>query len=288
MNLLLLSLLLLFICAHFNCVIFFSCTIRYQTCTLLFDDHERTFNRLRARGVPTTPNSPEEIKLAFARPDIFECYGKTDHTDSREIFFDHVHVGMDFSYCIFSSKKIMQHIEKTPIGDRHYLIDATFKVVPFGCFTQLLIIHVGKYDTVHPFIYILMSNKSQRAYTHAFQYIDTSIFPLHCADFTTDYELAIRQSLRQCFPSSKLVACWFHYVQALRRKASKLSTLFSRIRSNSEVENLYYQFQALALLPADIIIETFEKLKAKAISLDSEAFIPFIEYFDRQWMRKVC
>lgn len=127
-------------------------THRHQQCTLLYEDHERCLQKTRKLGVPKAPSNVDEIREAMKRSEIFDTYCRTFHTDVRDLFLDHLYDGKDFSYCIFSSKKIMQLIEeKIDVKDRHYFIDGTFKVVPYGCFTQLLVIHVGKFDTVHPY-----------------------------------------------------------------------------------------------------------------------------------------
>lgn len=105
-----------------------NCFFRNQKCTLIYEDHIRAFQKARNVGVPKAPSTPAEIRDQFNRPEVYNVYGKTDHEDTREIFFDYLYEGKDFSYCIFSSKKIIDMIRKIQIVDRHYLIDATFKV----------------------------------------------------------------------------------------------------------------------------------------------------------------
>lgn len=256
---------------------------------MIYEDHERSFQRLRNLGVPKAPKNIEDIRKAFSDARIYDFYCKTDHEDHREIFFDHLHQSTDFSYCVFSSKKIIEFIRcKSEIGERNYLIDATFKVVPIGTFKQLLVIHYMKFDTVHPFVYILMSNKSQIAYAHVFKYIDTNIFSLRCSSFTTDYETGLKNALRSLFPNSRLVSCWFHFTQAIRRRATKSkSPLGPLIGSNEAVTKLYYKFQALALLHKNKILATFEELKEEALALNETAFTSFLKYYEDQWIKKV-
>lgn len=95
---------------------------RYQNhCKLIFEEHDRSLQRLRNKGVPKAPKTIEDIRNAFKHPQIYDFYCKTDHTDNREIFFDHLHESKDFAYCIFSSKKIINLIQsKTQIKERHY------------------------------------------------------------------------------------------------------------------------------------------------------------------------
>lgn len=171
--------------------------------------------------------------------------------------------------------------EKIPVNKRHYLIDGTFKIVPYGCFKQLLVIHLGKFDTVHPFIYVLMSNKTQIAYSHVFKYIHNNIFKLDCASFTTDYELAMKNAIRSLFPKTRLVSCWFHFVQAVRKHMSQMKSLFDLIRKCERARKIYYKLQSIALLRPDLIENAFYAIKAEALSFN-KAFEPFIEYFERQ------
>lgn len=51
---------------------------------------------------------------------------------------------------------------------------------------------------------------------------------------------------------------------------------------------LYHKFLALPLLPAESILEMFQKLKLDVSALDSsEIFQPFIDYFEQKWMNPV-
>lgn len=260
---------------------------RHQLCKLIWSENARCLQAIRNLGVPKAPKTVKEIRDAMNRPEVFETYGKTHYIDGNEVFLDHLYEGKDFSYCIFSSKKIIQEIEKTvDVKDREYFIDGTFQVVPFGCFSQLLIIHIGRFETVHPFIYVLMSKRTQLAYTRIFRYIDEHICSLLCARFYTDYEAAMKSALHSCFPDSRLVSCWFHFVQAIRRKVSKIPDLFHLVRTDEKAKMLYYKFQALALLRPDLIDDAFKDLSSAAIKYNS-SFEPFVEYFNRQWIKKV-
>lgn len=284
-------LLLLFCCLGFyNPTIFFSLIycLRNQQCTLLFEEHERQFQRLKKSGVPPAPRTIDDVLTAFERPDIFDAYAYSKHTDGREKFLDYIHKGPDFNYMIFSSKRIMalinEHIEPS---QRKYLIDGTFYISPYGSFKQVLMIHLQKFDTVHPFIYVLMDVRTAAAYTHIFQYIHNNIFDLTCKSFTTDFEKAMRNALRCCFPNAELIACWFHQKQAVRRKATKFPVFFHTIRTNERAAHLYQKFQAIALLSPAMITPAFNKLKDVALQEYADKFRPFVDYYERQWIKNV-
>lgn len=279
-------------CACVNAILsdFFSLFFfhSYQQCTLLFEEHERQFQRIRNLGVPPAPKTIDDIVKQFDRPDILDVFGKSKHEDGREMFLDYIHKGSHFNYMIFSSKRIIKYIKiNILVKDRKYHIDGTFYIVPYGCFKQYLMFHLEKFDTVHPFIYVLMDVRTAEAYTHVFKYINENIFNLECASFTSDYERALRNALRHVIPMAILIPCWFHHKQAVRKKASQLPIFFHLIRTDESAAHLYQKFQALALLPPDMIIDAFNALKEVAISTYGHKFKPFVDYFERQWIESV-
>ncbi|KAL7724939.1 hypothetical protein ACLKA6_002303 [Drosophila palustris] len=81
-------------------------------------------------------------------------------------------------------------------------MDATFKICPLGQFYQLLIIYVAFCDQAIPFIYVIMSRKSEKGYVHLFQTLK-EIFPLNGNSVMTDFETAMRNAIRNVYPNLK-------------------------------------------------------------------------------------
>lgn len=101
----------------------------------------RTLQRIKKGVLPKNPNSVREIEDAFRDPEILKTFGYAHGSDDK--FFDAAIETNDFSYCVFSSKKIINLINtRRAPNKRHILLDATFKTVPFGPFKQLLIFYV--------------------------------------------------------------------------------------------------------------------------------------------------
>lgn len=84
----------------------------------------------------------EAINTAFECKEILSSFGFTaDDVDPRK-FFDGAVRCEGHSFCVFSSKGICDaYAENVPVGERHILMDATFKIVPIGEFQQLLILY---------------------------------------------------------------------------------------------------------------------------------------------------
>lgn len=108
---------------------------------LPFTKYERTLQLIRDKTIPKNPTNCGEIFNAFQDETILNTLGRSKHVD-KSIFFDGVVEKNTHSFCVFSSKfaisLIQSHIEP---ARRHFMVDATFKVVPVGPFYQLLILY---------------------------------------------------------------------------------------------------------------------------------------------------
>lgn len=80
-----------------------------------------------------------------------------------------------------------------------------------------------------------MSRKTEAAYKAVFKFINAKVMPLdNASSFTTDYERAMRNALRKLYPTAALFACYFHYCQALKRRASQTAGFVKFIQSNEK------------------------------------------------------
>lgn len=107
-----------------------------------FHSVARGLNMRKNKTLPDNPKNCKDIQNAFGKEDIMSTIGSSIQ-DENIPFYDGSYECEDFGYCIFSSKGIIglidTHIEQT---DREFLLDATFKICPFGNFYQLLIIYI--------------------------------------------------------------------------------------------------------------------------------------------------
>lgn len=125
------------------------------------------------------------------------------------------------------------------------------------------------------------------AYKHVFKFIEENIVSLICASFTTDYELAMRNALKQMYPHVKRFACYFHFTQAVKKRAYQTTGLVVLIFSNEKAKSVYYRLQCLPLLSPEHIKPMFIELKDEAMRINKQVFKPFIKYFQNQWIEKI-
>lgn len=140
---------------------------------------------------------------------------------------------------------------------------------------------------ITPFIFALMTRKTQECYQHLFSYVDTSICSLSGASFITDYEVALRNALRTVQPDMQYFGCWFHFTQACKKNAKKISGFEVLLKTNNQLYTLFQKFLHLPLLPASKIIEHFNLLSLEVALYDTEHFEPFLKYFKQQWLTNV-
>lgn len=131
-----------------------------------------------------------------------------------------------------------------------------------------------------------MTNKSEASYRHVFLYINEHVFDMTCNSFMTDYELAMRNALRFVYPNAQFFACWFHFCQASRKKASMLRIL-PEISGEQQLRRMYYKFLCIPLLPSDKILEGFRLLSLEARAVNAVLFADFLTYFENQWLTRV-
>lgn len=120
-----------------------------------------------------------------------------------------------------------------------------------------------------------------------FEYFEENVISLQCASFTTDYEKAMRKALQQLYPAANKFACYFHYCQAVKKRAYKTNGLSRLISSNADARLVYYRIMCLPLLPHTYIKDMFFELKNEAYTINKNIFRPFIWYCDKQWLQNV-
>lgn len=115
---------------------------------------KRNLQKIASSQLPTSPKTSEEINLAFQSENVMQHYGMTLHNESyadgltSTPFFKYAHSSKDSQYCVFASDNIINGIKKIPVHRRRLLMDATFKVCPYGVFSQFLIIYIEHLEEV--------------------------------------------------------------------------------------------------------------------------------------------
>lgn len=153
-------------------------------------------------------------------------------------------------------------------------MDGTFSITP-APFYQVYVVLAELHDAVHPFLYVLLSNKTQKTYTRMFSMIkdlDDNIQPevINC-----DFEIAAINSIRECFPGAQIAGCYFHLMQNLRKHVMTAG-LAHLYQTDTEFAMFAKMIGALAYVPVDDLEMAFEALfDAAPTELE-----PVLNYFE--------
>lgn len=132
-------------------------TNRNPDVSLDYFKYERTLQLIRSASFPKNPITCDEIAAAFQEDNIMNAIGRSQNT-AKETFYNGVVQTENYSFCVFSSKKIMNIIDQNiEVNRRNYLLDATFKVVPVGPFNQFLIFYINYIEKVRKFNIIMFN-----------------------------------------------------------------------------------------------------------------------------------
>lgn len=112
--------------------------------SLVFSKMQRHLRRIKCEKMPRVPQSPQDFIKLFKNPTIFNEFGMCASNNKEKLYQTTV-TEDDFSYTLFLSIPMPKLInDNINCDDRHYLMDATFALVP-GCgYKQLLIIHIAQ------------------------------------------------------------------------------------------------------------------------------------------------
>jgi hypothetical protein len=125
------------------------------TTNLVFTSMERNLRRCKTNIFPASPLNGASVVEAFQKENVNKFFGLSRH-DVPTQFYKGTQITASFENTFYASDTIIEIIKTNiPTGKRNYLMDATFKIVPFGTFKQFLIIYVEYIEKVYPFEMLL-------------------------------------------------------------------------------------------------------------------------------------
>lgn len=105
-----------------------------------------------------------------------------------------------------------------------------------------------------------------------------------------DFEKAPKNALEFHFPNITIRGCWFHFRQAVIRRAFSIG-LKSKYHTVS-YQQFFSMLGALALVPIDQVKTSYEIIKSKYIPTNEnnekcELCVNLLTYFEKQWIQSI-
>ena len=198
------------------------------------------------------------------------------------------------NYINYKKNKVEKYIIFTSVFQLNLLtkaeqifIDSTFKSSPKN-FYQILNIagYYKELNSIIPLVFIPMSSKSEIIYNKIFTDLIDIMENFNikrnniCKLIMSDFECALRKSMKKFFPYSKLNGCYFHFVKILWEKAKQLS-----LCNKSKIKNtklLIFLFKTLPFIESDNKSIFYDQIKNFFSKLDNQ-YDKFITYFEKNW-----
>ena len=133
------------------------------------------------------------------------------------------------------------------------------KAVP-RLFYQLFTIFVSINHHALPALHILMTNKSEKLYSHVVLTIRQLLPSFNPTFAIADFEIVPRNSFTQVFPSITIVGCWFHDTKAIYDNVKKIG-LSKLYKKNQKFRIWISKLMGLPLLPEEEILPVFLSLE---------------------------
>ena len=107
-------------------------------------------------------------------------------------------------------------------------------------------------DQMYPFVFVLLSGKTQAVYTQLLTKLKTSMADLQLQLAPTtifmDFETTAQNAARAVFPGINVNGCFFHYTQAIWRKTQHTGLQVTD-RNNDDIRQLVRRATVLPLVP---------------------------------------
>ncbi|XP_021952041.1 uncharacterized protein LOC110848975 [Folsomia candida] len=101
----------------------------------------------------------------------------------------------------------------------------------------------------------------------------------------TDYERAELNAFGEVFPEAEQKGCYFHFSQCFYRHLQKSPEILNVFSTDSDFSLHLWNLVALAFVPPEDVISTFEMLMSEEFFIHNEVLLQeFLAYFEKTWL----
>ena len=165
-----------------------------------------------------------------------------------------------------------------------YFIDETYRCVPHSIKSvNVLILLIGYNKKLQIFELCLIAtmNKENLDMYKQFYLQLKTMYNFKPKIITCDFNLSNINAINEIFSENEVVIipCFFHLVQCWWRNANKYGLRKKKIVEHTRV--MIFNLKLIPFLKETEAIEFYHKIKDE---FDQEEFIPFFDYFERNWL----
>lgn len=132
-------------------------------------------------------------------------------------------------------------------------------------------------------ILVLLTNCNKETFDSVIQKVEEK-WSLQVTQVWVDFERELRSAINHTYPESVVKSFWYHYCNAVQRKAKTIHSFFERTYTDAAADILFHQFMCMPFVPTDKSKQAFDYLKDKSEAFD--VFAEFTEYFENVYMKR--
>lgn len=137
--------------------------------------------------------------------------------------------------------------------------DGTFKLAP-PMFHQVFVLMAKRQGGIFPIVYVLLPDKRQVTYKKMFDMIIELVPEFQPMKFSCDFEMAVINAVKMCFPTVRIHGCFFHLAHNIFKKLVALG-LKEEYTKYDKFALQARMIAALSFVPTDKLPFYFEELK---------------------------
>uniref|UniRef100_A0ABD2VV94 MULE transposase domain-containing protein n=1 Tax=Trichogramma kaykai TaxID=54128 RepID=A0ABD2VV94_9HYME len=248
---------------------------------LPFHAARASIRRWRLLSFPGSPNSIISMIHQLQDPANDRLFNHRTGFLTRHVMRDED----GYSHFVFYDLDVLNRVRMTV---QTLLIDMTYKTCPLlpDANLQLGTVMAAYHNHSIPIIWFLLSRKTRNAYFKMSTVVRQLLVNSHIRAIVTDFELPLKTALREVFPEAYHVGCFFHFIRCLNGKLFRLG-LRDYVVNNREANVFVRKCAALAFMPSDVILASFDLLLAETPARILASLQEFIDYFRSFWIRRV-
>jgi len=209
--------------------------------TVGFGTIESSMYKRRRKQLPSIPSVAEDLPVKIVGTSYATCMGE-------EFFRGNVSSDDGGFACLFATETQLNLLK----ASSDLFMDATFQTVPKQ-FYQMFTLFVEIDGFIFPTCYVLMTRKTTQMYTAVFTKIKEMLPDFLPHSVQADFEDASVNAFKSVFGMNVAIhGCWFHFAQAIVRKAKKLG-LSAAFKHDILSRKCIACVTSLPLLPCDDI-----------------------------------
>ena len=125
-------------------------------------------------------------------------------------------------------------------------------------------------------MHCLMSGRREEQYIRLFRNIFIYVDFENVKFFFCDFEKALQNAIKKCFPEAEIIGCYFHFTQALYRKLEKLEI---KKEPFLHLKLIFYNFPFIKQESQLLIMDIIKNIDPKVDE--------FINYYKDNWLSNI-